>query len=473
MKKIINRNFYWASLFVEQLFKLGIKDVVISPGSRNTPLTLAFAESKKFEQHVIIDERSAAFFSLGLTKQSKIPTVVVTTSGTAVAELYPAIIEAYKQRVPLIICTADRPKYLQNRGANQTINQHNIFSNHIRFFSDLGLPILSSKNLKELCHKTLAAVKIATQTNPGPVHLNFPFEKPLEPKTFSENYNEPFKKFLIHENKTKNSSSFNKKDFNKVKAVLQKKNRVLFHLGWDNFDDRFYKLIIKVSNKYSIPIFIDGTNKLRFTKSNSKNLITNHNFFVKKLSLLPDIIVHFGNAPTSNNMLEFFKNVSAQKIIVNEFGDITEPSSTKRNVIKINPTIFLESLLSEKIQLNNCKQFSNEIIQAEKKSQAIKEKFIAHLPFGSEIRIITELLKVIGTNSNLFISNSLPIRDFDNYAFKNNLDLNIFTNRGSSGIDGIISTAGGIAQKSKRKTFLIVGDLAFYHNINAFILFIL
>ena len=159
MKKYINRNYFWADVFVNQLNVFGIKHVCISPGSRNTPLTLAFAKNKSFKKYIHVDERSSCFFALGLAKQTKKPIVVVTTSGTAVAELYPAIIEAYIQRIPLIICTADRPEYLRNTGANQTINQNNIFSNHIRNFVDFGLPSLAKRDIRALCEKTYKAIE--------------------------------------------------------------------------------------------------------------------------------------------------------------------------------------------------------------------------------------------------------------------------------------------------------------------------
>ena len=140
MKKYINRNYFWASLFVEQITQMGVRHVCISPGSRNTSLTFAFASNKKLKKYIHIDERSSGFFALGIAKRTNQPVAIVTTSGTAVAELYPAIIEAYQQRIPLIICTADRPSYLRDCGANQTINQDNIYKNHIRYFADLGLP---------------------------------------------------------------------------------------------------------------------------------------------------------------------------------------------------------------------------------------------------------------------------------------------------------------------------------------------
>ena len=150
----VNPNYFWSNILIDQLVECGLKYVCVSPGSRSTPITYAVSQNKKFQSYVIIDERTSGFFALGLAKKTNSPVLIVTTSGTATAELYPAIIEAYQNRVPLIICTADRPAYLKNSGANQTINQDNIYKNHIRFFYDTGLPKLDIKSSStQVCYK--------------------------------------------------------------------------------------------------------------------------------------------------------------------------------------------------------------------------------------------------------------------------------------------------------------------------------
>ena len=185
-KTKVNKNFIWAKAFVNQLCDLGVRYACISPGSRSTPLTLAFAEQKKIKSFVHIDERVSGFFAMGLAKASGLPVAIVTTSGTATAELYPAIIEAYQQRIPLIICTADRPPELLNTGANQTINQWNLYKNHIRWFKYFGLPQLSVKRIINLQKIAVRAFETSLIKNKGPVHLNFPFRKPLEPNSFTD-----------------------------------------------------------------------------------------------------------------------------------------------------------------------------------------------------------------------------------------------------------------------------------------------
>jgi len=465
MKKYINRNYFWASLFVKQLEVLGIKNVCISPGSRNTPLTLAFALNKKIKKYVHIDERSSGFFALGLAKKTKQPVAIVTTSGTAVAELYPAIIEAYQQRVPLIVCTADRPSYLRNSGANQTINQENIFRNHIRKFSDVGLPQLSKNKLYSFCKKTAEIIKIATEKDKGPVHINFPFEKPLEPDSFTDNINLKLTDFIVPESSCRKIKEGN---LNQVIAKVAKFPKTIILLGWDNFDKTFYKKLLRFSKQSNIPIFTDGTSDLRFF-NNSKSIIVNHSSFFKseivKEKIEPDLILQFGNAPTSQTMLRFLEETKAKIILINEFGDKKNASKKKCEIVKVKPENLLNELIKIKIQKD--KDWYEKILKLDEIAERVKNRIINKSEFNFEPAIVNELLKAIPEKSNLFISNSMPIRDYDFFASKNSKQINIFTNRGASGIDGIISTASGIASKSKNKNFLIIGDLAFYHNLNA------
>jgi 2-succinyl-5-enolpyruvyl-6-hydroxy-3-cyclohexene-1-carboxylate synthase len=466
MKKYINRNFFWADLFVAQLLTLGVKHVCISPGSRNTPLTIAFAENKSIKKYVHIDERSSGFFALGLAKKLKRPVALVTTSGTAVAELYPAIIEAYIQRIPLIICSADRPAYLRETGANQTINQDNIFSNHIRFYSDFGLPSISKNKLNAFCKKISKGMLIACETNPGPVHYNFPFRKPLEPYTFTDDIFYKLSDFIVVPSLVNKRSKKNK-EVEELISLVKSSKKPLIHCSWDNYNSVFYKELVKFSSKAKIPIMADGTSDIRFYKGNNKIILTNQSAFISHLRKDPDLIIQFGNAPTSQRMLKYIEKTKAKRLLINKYGDIKDPSSKKGKLIEMDPIDLLNNLNKLKESSAEKKTWSNYIIDTDNKCELQKAMTIGKSKFGCEPRIVNEILNIVPDNSNFFISNSLPIRDFDLFASKRKKSLSIFCNRGASGIDGIISTASGIASESKSPTFLIVGDLAFYHNISA------
>lgn len=474
MKIPINLNSLWCNTFTDQVFKMGIRNVCISPGSRSTPLTLSFSLNKKFNIYPIVDERSSGFFALGLARSTNTPVVLVTTSGTAVAELYPAIIEAFYQRVPLIICTADRPPYLRNRGANQTINQENIYKNHIRFFADPGLPEHKVTRFNLLKKITAHALSIAINENRGPVHINFPFDKPFEPDTFTHKIDGRFINQLTAQNnivvnKTGKDTSTNRL-IRKIATQIQSKRNGIIICGHNNFEKDFAKRIINFSEKTGYPIFADGSSGLRYGLHSKKNIIENFNSLIRSQLFLkhfdPEIIIHLGGAPTSNQMHDFMKNSRAYKILIDQFGDINDPSLTAKKVIKIKPQDFFVSLLS---LLNNFRldesDWAEHLIDIDSLIHNIKIRFFSENELHTEPNIIFNLIKNLPSSCNLMVSNSLPIRDIDFFSVCADKEIVFYTNRGASGIDGINSTALGIAGGSKKTTVLLTGDLAFYHDL--------
>lgn len=474
MKKQINRNNIWTEAFVNQLVYCGIKNVCLSPGSRNTPLTLAFAKQKKIKKFIILDERSSAFFALGLAKQTGKPTAIVTTSGTAIAELYPAILEAFNTKTPMIICTADRPPELHNCGTNQTVNQQNIYSPNIKYFIDAGLPELTTGKINFLKQTAVKLYNLSAYKSPGPVHINFPFRKPLEPSAITDTIEtSKINEFLSHRNflsVNSKTSTINKKIFN----TIIKNEKGIIYCGGGTTDKIFTKLLIQLSMKLNYPIVADGTSSIRFGKFNKTNIISNASAFLssKKFNLKfsPELILQFGYAPTSNVLLEFFKNTKSKKIAVNKLGELHDPSRTTEKIIKTEPVNFLKEFLStidaEKIKFTNNKRWLKIFQNAEKISESVKQNFLQKADFPFEGKVITELLKSLPNKANLIIANSTPVRDFDLFTAPSNKKINLIFNRGVSGIDGIISTAAGVSASLKTPTFLVTGDLSFFHDLN-------
>ncbi len=466
MKKYINHNYFWSSLFVEQLVQLGVKHACVSPGSRNTSLTFALASNKKIKKYIHIDERSGAFFALGIAKKTNGPVALFTTSGTAVVELYPAIVEAYQQRIPLIVCTADRPYFLKNVGANQTINQDNIFSNHIRYFADLGLPLIRENKLNRFTEIIRKGLCVSTMRNKGPVHFNLQFEKPFEPNAFTQEINFSINEFVNKKSCSTNLTSISKRDLNSLKKTIQNSKKGIITIGWGNFSEKFYKELISFSKKYNFPVLPDGTSRLRYGGSIKQNIISNHTAFIKEYVNEIDLVIQFGNAPTSQFMLNFMNKTKAPKILINKFGDLKDPSRKKGKIIKIDEVDFLKYFKEKLVPNNLRKDWTKEIKRVDLRCELIKNKLFNNSFYGSEPRLAKEILRLIPDKSNLFISNSMAVRDYDYFAASNK-NIKVFTNRGASGIDGIISTASGIASQSKQPTFLVIGDLAFYHNLSA------
>lgn len=471
MKQKINRNTLWCEVFANHIAECGIRNVCISPGSRSTPLTLAFSRNKFFKIFPIVDERSSGFFALGLAKSSNTPTLVITTSGTAVAELYPAIIEAYYQRVPLIICTADRPAYLRNQGANQTINQENIYGNHIRYFADAGLPQLNHSGLKRLKSITGRAIRISRFVNPGPVHINFPFEKPFEPDSYTDTVSSDLlKEFKATDHKEITIKQNNTEAIQSFADTVKRKRKGIIICGFNNYGIEFISSLIKFSFKSGYPIFADGTSGLRNGPHSKSNIIENFNalirsdLFLKKFD--PELILQVGGAATSNPVHDFIKSSKAEKILINEYGDRNDPSLSAKKLIRISPLKLFNSanLLLKDYKVN--KDWLRPIAELNNKLNDLKTQLFDNQSIFYEPVIIHTLIKNLPDNCNLMISNSLPIRDFDFFSTCSKKRIFVYINRGASGIDGINSTALGIAANSSRPTFLVTGDLAFFHDLN-------
>ena len=479
MKIKVNRNILWAQIFINQLAELGVRYACISPGSRSTPLTYVLSKHRKIKSFINIDERSSAFFALGLAKSTGKPVIVVTTSGTAVAELYPAIIEAYQQRTPLIICTADRPPELIGTGANQTINQHNIFKNHIRWFRDLGSPSISDTGLRHLQKMAIKAFQVSLIEDRGPVHLNFPFRKPLEPFSYTDVVNKKIsrlnpQRLLNHKPAYSVTGTYLTKEVKRLVDEFVKYDRGIIIAGPMEYDRDLISSIKKLSAILKYPVFADGLSQLRFnTNQKEKNIISNFNSIIKAEQFveehIPDIILQFGRTPTSSALEGFLDETNASRYLVNTFGDKFDPTRNAKAILAIEPKFFCEHLISNIKARKISRQKSTwlkDFVRADEISEKIKARIIGKAKFPNEASIILEILNLAPSGCNIFIGNSLPVRDLDNFSSNSSKRLAIHFNRGASGIDGVTSTALGVAL-IKKPAILITGDLSFLHDLNA------
>lgn len=469
MKIHINRNTIWAEAFVNQLSYLNVKHVCISPGSRSTPLTLAFANNKSFTKHVVIDERSSGFFALGIAKQTGEPVVLVTTSGTAVTELHSAIAEAYQRRIPLIVCTADRPPELQNCGNNQTINQRNIFRNNVRKYHNPCMPEMAYERFYNLKAIAVDSVAVATTLDKGPVHINFHFAKPLEPQTKTDYINEsdyekilsPLGEKIVHEPKPLHLAS--------IAEDIRSASTGLILVGEGKYDEAFTEACIKLSKKTGYIIAADAASSFRFGKHDKDNLFINYDAALRSLKVRQRLdvalILSFNNPPTSTSMLKYFETSNAKKIVINSSGDLQDPSRSADVVISSEPAVFCNELIN-KIEERNQKSYNDIVFNIDKLTAELKGAVVNKSEPLSEGRVINELLSAMPNKANLMVSNSMPVRDLDCFAGSSKKEIKVYANRGASGIDGITSTAAGIASQSDDPTVLLTGDLAFLHDTN-------
>lgn len=474
MNDLVNNNALWSDLLVTALETYGIKYACISPGSRNTPLVVAFQKSKKIKSFVHVDERSSGFFAIGLVHQTKSPVVIITTSGTAVTELHSAVVEAYYKHIPLILITADRPQALHNVGANQTINQINIFKNHIYGYFEAGMPKINKPHLFGFSKK-IASVVADSISKKGPVQFNFPFAEPFEPSAGNEDVSESFVESMHREFSKNILHVFYKgkknSDVQYLVEILKSSSKVLFIVGPNRYKENSAVDLLKLASSINAPIFADGFSNIRFFKKDNKNIITNFSSFLKsektRASIEPRLIIQFGDTPTSKSLLQFFKESEANKILVHKFGDVHDPSRTAGKVIK-GKTEWVCRVLNEAITAKpkpEQTEFLEYLLKLEEDSSEIKNLFFESAKFPFEGKIMNEVLAELPDDANVMISNSLPARDFD-YFVNYDKRIKIFSNRGASGIDGIVSTAAGMAAQSDNPSVLFIGDLSFYYDIS-------
>jgi len=426
---------------------LGVRHACISPGARNSPLTFAFTDHSEIKCFSHVDERSSAFFALGLAKSALKPVVLICTSGTAGANYFPAVIESSLGRVPIIILTADRPRYLVDSGANQTIDQQNLFGMYVRYFIDVGLPEKRHKALQKKIESAFNHSKgIELKLPPGPVHLNFPFDEPLMPVIIEE--------IISPSIAIKN---IKKTPINFSIPILEMAKTPIIVVG-PMEGNTHQKELVQFGEEFQVPILADPLSQLRFG-TQSKIVLSNYDYFLRYKKINPDLVIRFGRKPTSkvlNKLLDKWKN---NTILIDPWEQFND-----------NCPQFIQLTIGKycQFQINNCSwkgenSWQNKLLSWEKK---VCDIIIQESVFSEGI-VAKCCVESIDEGGELFIGNSMPIRDVDMFSSTSSKKIHIYGNRGASGIDGIISSALGICNNSNNKnSLLLIGDVSFYHDMN-------
>lgn len=454
-----NKAFFWASVFLQSLQQAGVSHAVISPGSRSTPLTLAAATLPEIKTHVVLDERSAAFFALGIGKATKQPAALICTSGTAVANYFPAVIESRMSGVPLLCLTSDRPAHLRSTGANQAIDQLNIFGSYPVFFHDVGEPVMKRDDLNRLSTLAAEAVFYATDQQ-GPVHINFPFSKPLEPEpSFLDSSRKNRKEFIadstgVFQQEQKPAFQFDDDTLHK----LQSSDQPLIIAGQLAAKSSL-KAIFSLAHTLNAPVLSEqGVEDPGYTIQGFEGFLRNENH---RNQLEPDFILRFGRQPASKSLLQAIERWQPHH-------HIYLADSFQQVDVKDTTTHFTEW---------NGKPFNTDDITLKKKDWLQKwkrtertyfkqsEQFLEKSTVLTDGHVYHYLVPQIPDGWFICISNSFPARDHS--MFGQWSTQKTFTNRGASGIDGITSTAMGINAGLDQPGILFTGDLAFLHDTNA------
>uniref|UniRef100_A0A0A0KQZ1 Mandelate racemase/muconate lactonizing enzyme C-terminal domain-containing protein n=1 Tax=Cucumis sativus TaxID=3659 RepID=A0A0A0KQZ1_CUCSA len=498
-----NINALWASLIVEECSRLGLTYFCIAPGSRSSPLAIAAASHPLITCTACFDERSLAFHAIGYAKGSHSPAVVITSSGTAVSNLLPAVVEASQDFLPLLLLTADRPSELQNAGANQAINQVNHFGSFVRFF--FSLPAPTDQLPARMVLTTLdSAVHWATSSPCGPVHINCPFREPLENSPSPWNLSclnglhiwssstEVFTKYIRLEASPTSTDTFGHMA-EVLKVIHGARNGVLL-LGSIQSEDEIWAAFL-LAKHISWPIVADVLSGLRLRKSLSPFLEMKNNFFfidhldhallsdsVRKW-LKFDVIIQIGSRVTSKRVSKLLEDCSpCSYIMVDKHPDRHDPSHIVTHRIQSTVLEFVGCLLKASFPLNKSKLTAtlralNMMVEWE-----IQFQISAHYSL-SEPEVAQVISEALSFDSVLFLGNSMPIRDVDMYAYgwskcndsgaaiPLNLQMPFYWtwtsgNRGASGIDGLLSSAVGFSVGCNKRVLCVLGDVSFLHDTN-------
>lgn len=452
--------------FVDELAKSGLSEVVISPGSRSTPLAMTFSEHPSFHHWVIIDERSAAFFALGMAKKNKRPVAIVCTSGTAAANYFPAIVEAHYGRVPLVVLTADRPHELRDVGAPQAIDQIKLYSDYAKWFHEMALPEASPEMLLYARSKAARAVHLSGEGNAGPVHLNFPFREPLLPdfsldnlwgKRYAGNY------YAAEDGVRR----LQERQLQDLMAKLKQHQKGLIVCG-PQMAEEAAGAIAELAAAWKLPILADPLSQIRAGRYSKTNLIVGYDAFLRnetiRKKLKPEFVIRFGAMPVSKAYLFYVKNhKDAEQFVVEENAGYREPAGNKTEFIYAEPKMLCHDLL-EIIDKTN---FSRMWLHTWQQMDEIARKHLLTIGNGmlTEGDAVRYLMESIPDGHVLYVGNSMAIRDLDTFFMPTDKRISVLANRGANGIDGMVSSGLGAAAMGEHVT-LLLGDLSFFHDLN-------
>lgn len=471
-------NEYIAAL-VDEFYQLGVRHAVFSPGSRSTTMAMLFKEHEGFETYMNIDERSASFMALGIAKAHKEPTVLVCTSGSAVAHYLPAILEAQYSGIPLIVLSADRPHTLLHVGAPQTVDQHKIFGTAVNYFEELAVPQESHYYTypRQVARK---AYMKAMDTKKGPVHINVPLFEPLVPelsrnhfeagrssfKVVKPNYSSVFgcdnRNNLTHINNVIDVAH-NNDSTKEINDLLERYERILILAG-PQIDIDEANTIRSFGEALQAPILADPLSNVRGCGASDVVISTYDALLAGQAlwhELKPDCVIQFGQIVVSKRVQQMIASwTDVEYIEVNPTMDSMNPTGKTTMHVQASIDVFTH-LYGKNNSSDTYLKLWQRLEQEGKKqlSSAINE------PHCFEGRTIRELQQYIPENGQIFVANSMTIRDFDYFWFSGESKAVLYGNRGVNGIDGTISTALGLAVNG-RPTYLVTGDLSLFHDLN-------
>lgn len=438
----------------------GIKHVIVAPGSRNAPLTISFNRHPKFTCHSIVDERCAAFFAMGLAQQLKEPVAICCTSGTAVLNFASAIAEAFYQKIPLLILTADRPPEWIGQMDGQTIKQSGIFSNYIKKSFDLPVDTGHADDRWYTQRIVSEAIESTLYPEAGPVHINLPFREPLYEVT--DYSNEPIPKVFAT---TKTLLELPISEIEKLQSSWSKYSKILIVTGLLQPNDLLNKALDQLGKQNNVAILTETTSNVfgeNFNRSIDRLIVAIED---EGTSLYqPELLITLGGPVVSKKIKAFLrKNKPQEHWHINASNDYVDTFQGLTNIIPLSPEKILPHLIDGKA---NNSSYRESWLEKDHKLQGIFNSFLNDTEF-CDLKAFELILDQIPNESVVQLANSTAVRYSNLFDQPSHKKLKCFSNRGTSGIDGTISTAVGSAKAKNELTTVISGDLSFFYDSNA------
>ncbi|MEZ4564594.1 MAG: 2-succinyl-5-enolpyruvyl-6-hydroxy-3-cyclohexene-1-carboxylic-acid synthase [Thermomicrobiales bacterium] len=464
-------NLSFSATLLDSAVQSGLHHVVICPGSRSTPLALAAALHPVLKTYVLIDERSAAFFALGMARQLGEPVALICTSGTAAANFAPAVIEACLSRIPLIVLTADRPAELRGWGASQTIDQVDLYGHHTRWSHDLPAPVGDSSESRFARATASRAMQQAVGSPAGPVHLNVQFREPLippdaDPLAFLRACYAVREEVNVAPTQARQPAPA---DIERLTSLVVTHPRGLIVCGPHSGPD-LGTTVAAFSTVAGYPCLADPLSTVRYSWPGPTGLIDAYDVFLRdnclSEQLSPDFVIRVGALPTSKPLMQFLGRQEVPVVAIDP-GDLRDAGHAVTWHLAADEQATLGACVSALTTANlpvkadwpGCWQELNA------RTRRTLDASIDDCPTLSEPSVAANLMNAMPTGGTVVIGNSMPVRDVDTFAAGGHRGIRVVGTRGASGIDGVASTALGAAAVTTGPVALLVGDLSFLHDL--------
>lgn len=474
-----NRNTALASAFADELVRAGVEHACVCPGSRSAPLALAIWRSGiRFWSH--IDERCAGFFALGLAQQTGRPVVVLTTSGTAGANLHPAIAEASESRTPMIAVTADRPPELRGRGAGQTIDQIKLYGTSARWFCEVGVQQADDAGLLHVRSTAARAVAESLGTPPGPVHLNVALQEPLAPDPVDGDV--PATDPLAREGRpgrrpltvvARGTLAPGDRVVAEFAELVSEERRGLILAGRQR-DPALADAVCALAETCGFPVLAEPTSQLRAGAHDLGPVVAPYDAIFRDLPqrLEPDLVIRVGDMVTSKAVrLWLGSHRACRQVVIDPDGAWNEPTWTADLIARADPATLCRSF-AEQLPPRAERDWLEGWQVAARAADAEIDSFLASL--GDQLfepGVHRRLGNLLPSGATVFVASSMPVRDLETFLPAIPRPVRFLCNRGANGIDGLVSSSLGAAATAPGRTFLVTGDLGLYHDMNGLIAF--